>query len=120
MRPATILVIEDDESAIASLESILPITGCQIEVADRCDAMDRLASGPRPSLILLGMTGLDVDGLRFLAKQRIEPDPIPVVMMIAATGASEEWAQSLGAVALLRKPIDPARLLKLVRQYCPA
>lgn len=121
MPPPNILVVEDDEGPRASLGAILTAEGYEVApAADAREALNLLATGLRPALILLDMIGPNVDGWRFMALRRIDPelDRIPVVVMTGLTVASDEWARSLGAV--LRKPIDSARLLELVRQYCSA
>lgn len=123
MQPSTILIIEDDEGPRASVAAILAAEGYQVApAAHGREALNLLASGLQPNLILLDMIGPHVDGWHFMAMRGVDPvlALIPVVVMTGLSIASDEWAKSLGAVALLRKPIHPARLLELVRQYCPA
>lgn len=123
MAAATILVIEGDEAVRAHLGTLLSDEGFQVAVAaDGREAMSLLIKGTQPSLILLAMLLPNEDGWSFMAKRRRNPDlaAVPVIIVTGLTIASDEWARSLGAVALLRKPVDPTRLLELVQRYCSA
>lgn len=122
MAAATILVIEGDDAVRAHLGTLLSDEGFQVALAaDGREAMS-LLKGTQPSLILLAMLLPNEDGWSFMTKRRRNPDlaAVPVIIVTGLTIASDEWARSLGAVALLRKPVDPARLLELVQRYCSA
>lgn len=117
---ATVLVVEDDEVARRALVALLQGQGWQVNLAaDGRAALDLLAKGLQPSIILLDMILPNVDGWRFLQLHRADPelDTIPVVITTGLTVASPEWARSLGAVGFLRKPVDADALLDLVRQH---
>lgn len=121
--PATVLVVEDDEVARRALVALLQGQGWRVNLAsDGRAALDLLAKGLQPSLILLDMILPNVDGWRFLELHRSDPDldGIPVVITTGLTVASPEWAHSLGAVGFLRKPVDADALLDLVRQHTRA
>jgi len=120
--PSTLLVIEDDPIVREGLATILEREGYQItKAADGQEALDRLQSGEVPDLILLDMMLPVHDGWEFChRKQKVEDfDRIPVVIMTGLKIACEEWSSSLGAVALLRKPLNVASLLATVRRFCP-
>lgn len=123
MDTARILVIEDEEVASAMLVKLLSVAGYEVSLAtDGRIALDLLETGLRPSLILLDMILPNLDGWKFMSLRRQDPDlaAIPVVIATGLTVASDEWAKSLGALAMLRKPVDPSRLMELMRLYCPA
>jgi CheY-like chemotaxis protein len=83
-------------------------------------ALDYLFHHLPPNLILLDMllSRPGYDGWRFLARHRLVPAlaAIPVVITTALGIASDEWARSLGATGLLKKPFDPDTLLAEVRR----
>lgn len=119
----TIAIVEDDEIARVGLAAILEGHGYQ--TASLCnaeEAMDWLHREPTPDLILLDMVIPGADGWQFVARRAKEPRlaPIPIVIMTGLGVAGEGWARSLGAVALLRKPIAIEELLALVAKFAGA
>jgi CheY-like chemotaxis protein len=117
---ATILVIEDDDAARTAVAALLEPHHFEVAAApDGMAALDLLNQGLNPSLILLDMIIVSgLDGWQFLARRQKDRSlaAVPLVVMTGLGIASEEWARSLGAVGLLRKPIDADRLLSTVRQ----
>lgn len=117
----TVLIIDDDPITREGLRSILEKEGYPVAVAgDGADALSYLNGNPIPCLILLDMMMPTVDGWKFLSTVQQNPiwTDIPVIISTAMGVASPEWAASLGAVALLKKPFDAAELLQPVRRYC--
>ncbi len=120
MAGKTILVVEDDSIQREVLLALLEKQGYAVRAAaDGKTGLDLLRSGLVPDLILLDMMipPPDCDGWRFLEKQRKMPAlaSIPVVIMTSLSVASEEWAASLGACCLIRKPIDVEPVLASVQ-----
>jgi CheY-like chemotaxis protein len=116
----TIMIVEDDVSARADLAHLLACRGYATLTADNAlAAVNLLRSGARPHLILLDMILPGADGWQFFAERLAAPalGAIPVVVMTGLGVASEEWARALGAVDLIRKPIDVTRLLELVNRH---
>jgi CheY-like chemotaxis protein len=91
--------------------------------ADGRTALDLLRNGLIPDLIILDMMipPPDCDGWHFLEKQRKIPAlaSIPVVITTSLSVASPEWAVSLGACCLIRKPIETESMLASI-QACLA
>lgn len=60
------------------------------------------------------------DGWQFFARRMKDPRiaAYPVIIMTGLGVASEEWARSLGAEGLLRKPIDVVRMLEMIGRRC--
>lgn len=113
----TILIVEDDEIARAGLGSILRAHDYRVVVTtDGREALDRLQAGLHPDLILLDMILPRFDGWQFIGqRQKMALFGVaPVIIMTGLGIASREWALSLGAVELLRKPIDVEALLQAV------
>jgi chemosensory pili system protein ChpA (sensor histidine kinase/response regulator) len=116
----TILIVEDDAVAREGLTTLVQREGYRPVLAgDAQEAMTLLRGGLRPRLVLLDMILPAADGWHFFAERLRIPEiaGIPVVIMTGLGVASPEWALSLGAVDLLRKPFDINRLLAVVRRH---
>ena len=121
MSAGTILVVEDDNIQREELVTILRRQGFRVLTAsDGNEALNLLSSRPVPDLILLDMLILDgyFDGWWFLEQRQRFPAlaSVPVIITTALTIASREWATSLGAAGLLRKPIETEALLLEIRR----
>lgn len=117
--PKTILIVEDDDIARAGLSSVLRAHGYRVfAVSDGREALDRLQESLRPDLILLDMILPRFDGWHFIGQWQKAAlfAAAPVIIMTGLGIASTEWALSLGAVDLLRKPIDVELLLQAVQR----
>lgn len=120
MSKPTILVVEDDDAARAGLANLLQPEGYDVVAEpDGTSALNRITKGLTPALILLDMIVPGLDGWQFLGLRHTDRElaAIPVVIMTGLGVASEEWAASLGASQLLRKPIDVDSLLDAVRRH---
>ncbi|HMC64693.1 MAG TPA: response regulator [Gemmataceae bacterium] len=117
----TILVVDDDPITCEQLATLLRSEGYSVVTAlDGRGAMDYLSTEPAPDLILLDMMMPVEDGWRFLDERSRSQSlaSIPVVIMTALGVASSEWAAALGAVGLLRKPLEVEALLETTRHHC--
>jgi CheY-like chemotaxis protein len=114
-----VLVVEDDGDTRRSIRQCLEEEGyCVEEATHGRAALERLERGPRPALILLDLMMPVMCGQTLLRELEARPDlaPLPVVVM-TASGVDE--ATSALQVPMLRKPVDPAALLRIVEQYSP-
>ncbi len=116
----TILIVEDNTIQREGLATVLRQRGFSVlPAADGQEAMDLLERSD-PDLILLDMLipKEDGDGWWFLKQRRQIPRlaSIPVLITTAMTVASKEWANSLGAAELIRKPIDLEPLLETIQR----
>jgi two-component system cell cycle response regulator DivK len=113
----TVLIVEDDHIARIGLATLLQSHGFQtVEATDAGEAIELIHSGSAPDVILLDMILRGRDGWTFLGQRRHDRvlAAAPLVIMTGLGIASDEWARSLGAVCLLRKPIDVDALLATV------
>jgi CheY-like chemotaxis protein len=113
-----ILVIDDDELVLLSLEELLATAG--YDVATAADGRAGLAAAGRQTvdLVLLdvvmpGLSGFDVcRALRALPAYR----DTPIVLLTAKSGPQDrEQGLAAGATLFLAKPIEPAQLLEMIR-----
>ena len=119
MSEKTILVVEDNEIQREGAAMVLRREGYTVfAVADGKETLALLKSGVTPNLVLLDMTIPPPDGWRIMAMRKKTPGlaSVPVVILTGLGVAHEEWAASLGACALIRKPVETAELLAEVRR----
>lgn len=115
-----ILYVEDDADirtiAQLALEAVggFALKACPSGQA----ALDAVAGGYRPDLILLDvmMPGLDGPGTLAGLRRLAATMETPVVFMTAKVQAAEvAYYKSLGAIGVLGKPFDPMQLASQVR-----
>lgn len=117
---ATILCVDDDRHLCQILEKALGREGYRVALAhDGDEALDQLAA-VQPSLILLDVLLPRRDGFEVLEALRARKTSYaqaPVLMMTGCrvTPQYEERAASLGAAAVLAKPVPLDTLLDQVR-----
>ncbi len=115
--PASVLVVDDDESILDFVREALEDAGYRVETAtDGGEALELAARRP-PDLILLDMRMPIVDGWEFAERYRQSPGPhAPMIVMTAARDA-EAIAADIHADGYLAKPFTLDSLLDLVERY---
>ena len=114
--PHTILVVEDDPDILESVQDFLEQDGYLVlRASNGREALDVLARGAVPSLILLDLLMPVMDGFELLAHLRSSSAhaAIPVVVV----SASSTLAAPEG-VPLINKPFSLSTLLDTARRYC--
>ncbi len=115
-----ILLIDDNPVTREAISMILAGAGYCVALANNgADALHRLREHRRPDLILLDLAMPVLDGQHFRREQQQDQElgSIPIVIFSGVEGADEE-AVALGAAGCMRKPVDPGRLLEVVRRCC--
>jgi len=118
MSAKTILIVEDNAIQREGLAVVLQKEGYTVLVAaDGKEASDMLRVGV-PDLILLDMMMPAPDGWHLMQLWKHYPAlaSVPVFIVTGLGIASDEWAASLGARGLLRKPVEMEPLLAAVRR----
>ena len=112
---ARILVVDDDLDIRETLAEAMVLGGYLVSAAADGKVALEQARLNRPDLILLDLMMPVMSGWDFLKARRGEPPlaSIPVVVVTAAFDREVE-----GAVEVLQKPFDLARLLKIVARLC--
>ena len=115
-----ILIVEDNPDVREALAIFLAAEGYDVvEAGHGGEALDRLRSSARFSLILLDLFMPVMDGRAFRAEQlRDEAFAAIPVIVISADASAPRRARELGAVASMVKPIDFDVLLAHVERYC--
>jgi CheY-like chemotaxis protein len=116
-RTRTVLIVDDEESALASLGGLLELEGYAFETArDGKEALEKLSAIAPPGLILLDLRMPVMDGWQFLTERARDATArqTPVVLL----SGLPYIPNAPGVAGFLSKPIDPARLLACVRRFC--
>jgi CheY-like chemotaxis protein len=121
-RPRTgeVLVVEDDPGVQRTVRRQLETYGYGVATANNGkEALDELAKGPVPALILLDLSMPGMDGWAFRIQQQKDPRlaAIPVVICSAFYDPAPA-AEMARAAGFLAKPYDLEMLLATVRRYC--
>jgi two-component system, cell cycle response regulator len=111
--PATILVIEDDESNLELVSAVLEQLGYGVTPARSAEEAWELLTAPRPDAVLADLRLPGQDGLAFARRLKADPETAAIpVLVLTAHGRPEEKAAALaaGCAEWLTKPLD-TRLL---------
>jgi CheY-like chemotaxis protein len=110
---ATILVVDDDADTRASLAELLEDDGYRvIAVEDGQKAHDYLAKEPLPDCVVLDLWMPVVDGWTVAAQ--VNHGPLPRVPIVVVTASNAYLGYPVPSRHVMRKPVDPGRLLALV------
>ncbi len=116
MARATVMVADDEQNMLRTVDSILRAEGFDVVQAQSGRAaLEKLAEKP-VHVILTDARMPAVDGFELLAETRQRYPHIPVVMMTAyATPKLAVQAIKGGAADYIAKPFDPEELIHVVR-----
>lgn len=114
-----ILVVDDDETIAAIIETFLSEEGYSVVVARNGKEALEWAEASLPSIILLDMKMPVMDGWAFAAAYRQQPEPHAPIVVMTAAHDSRQRAREIAADGFIPKPFDLDDLLTLVRRYTP-
>jgi two-component system chemotaxis response regulator CheY len=119
----TIMIVDDSATMLLSLRTTLQMNGYEVETAtDGQAAVDRLASGLRPDLIITDinmprMGGLDlIRHVRGLTGFRFTPI---LTLTTESQAAVRDEGRRLGATGWLVKPVAGPALVAVIKQVLP-
>ena len=112
-----VLVIDDDPASLDLIVRLLTKKGLHVVATSSGRAGLWLAQILRPAAITLDLKMPDMDGWSVLTALRADPllAPIPVIVLTIMDDARMSY--TLGASGYLAKPLDPARLIMMLRPY---
>jgi two-component system chemotaxis response regulator CheY len=120
----TILVLDDSATMVMSLSHILKGAGYEVETGlNGREGITKLTEGLKPAVILTDLNMPELDGIGFIKEARrissVRNTPI-IVLTTESGGRKRDEARAAGASGWLTKPAEPAQLISVVKQLCPA
>jgi CheY-like chemotaxis protein len=115
-----ILVVDDDCDVRDALADLLEDAGYQpVCKQDGREALQYLRKQAPPAAVLLDLFMPEMNGWEFMQKLKATPKlkAVPVVMV---TGNQPHWGYPVPDSMVVRKPINPERLLELLRGIIPS
>ena len=117
---ASVLVVEDDASAVRLLREYLEPVGYEVRVATDGEAGITAARADPPAAILLDILLPGIDGWEVLRRMRDDPALRDVPVVILTVVDERDVGLALGAVDYLVKPVSRDALLAcLARHVAP-
>jgi CheY-like chemotaxis protein len=113
------MIVDDDADICMSIQIVLEAFGYRVTTAsDGAEALQKLAAGEAPCLILLDLMMPGMNGQQFREAQLRTPAlaEIPVVVLSGDYKVDERAAEM--GVEGLGKPIELPLLLAKVQQFC--
>jgi two-component system response regulator FlrC len=115
-----VLLVDDDTDALESMAVVIELTGADAITADSAAiALARLRLGLHCCLVVLDWRMPGMSGRQFYAECAADPRlaSIPLLVVTGDPRAVCE-ARGLGIQYAELKPIDPDRLVEIVREHC--
>ena len=118
--PASILIVDDDDSIRELLRLHLSSAGYNVHVAADAIAAGYMVLRSTPDLIITDVSMPHMDGFEFIRALKSDK-ALPYIPVIFLTSMEEgdHHGKDLGAVGYLTKPVRADRLLAMVAQYVP-
>jgi CheY-like chemotaxis protein len=119
--PATVLVVDDDQSILDGVGELLRNEGFRVVPASNgAEALACLRLGLPADVILLDVMMPIMDGWDFRAEQLADPTlrDIPVIVISASGFARETLGSQLKTHDVLAKPLELVHFLKTIRDAC--
>jgi PAS domain S-box-containing protein len=117
-----VLVADDDLAVCHSVEDLLRSQGCEVTTARNGREAEDLLDQGRYDLVLSDVVMPDVDGYELLKHVREFHPETPVVLMTAFFYDRDHVIKRSKLAGLdgvlYKKPVDPGRLVELVREHC--
>jgi len=106
------LVVEDNAQAALLLQTQLGSAGFRVQLAESAEAALALVGQIRPDLITLDVQLPGLDGWGLLSRLKSLPGWAHVPVVVVSVDAGHEIALSLGAAAVLHKPVGRLALIQ--------
>lgn len=117
-----VMVVEDDAETRELIAEVLRDDGYVVQTAaNGAEALATLRTGSMPpTLILLDLMMPVMSGWQFLDERATDPRLARIPVLVLSADPTRQLASSRGVVAVVGKPFDLPRLLKLVRAVTKA
>ena len=121
--PDRVMVVEDDFETRELIAEVLRDDGYAVQTAaNGAEALAALRMGTdaRPDIILLDLMMPIMSGWQFLDERAGDQELARIPVLVLSADPTRQLASSRGVVAVVGKPFDLPRLLKLVRAVTKA
>jgi len=118
-----VMIVEDDFETRELIAEVLRDDGYAVQTAaNGAEALAtlRTVTDERPDIILLDLMMPIMSGWQFLEERATDQDLARIPVLVLSADPSRQLASSRGVVAVVGKPFDLPRLLKLVRAVTKA
>jgi CheY-like chemotaxis protein len=114
----SVLVVEDHRDTAGSLEQLLKAAGHRVRLApDGAQALEALADG-LPDVVILDVSLPDMSGQELARRVAAAAGRTPPLVVALADQPGHEGRSDEAGIDLhLLKPVDPDRLLAVLRRY---
>jgi DNA-binding response OmpR family regulator len=109
------LIVEDERAFRSALAMALSDEGFEVATASNGAVALELLDDIEPRAIVLDLNMPVLDGFGFAEAYRKRPGP-PAPVIICTTRRADSRVRSIGARALLSKPVDIDELVDVVKQ----
>jgi two-component system chemotaxis response regulator CheY len=122
MMSTTVMIVDDSMMVRQQVGSALLAAGIDVlEAQDGKDALDKLATAPGTSLIVLDVNMPNMNGIELLRRLRDQGSRVPVIMLTTeGEPRMMQEAKALGARGWIIKPFKPELLVAAVRKLALA
>ncbi|MBK9088820.1 MAG: response regulator [Holophagales bacterium] len=111
-----ILIVDDEADFVASLVELLADEGYSVRTAaNGREALEQLDSGPPPCLVILDLRMPVMSGNEVYAAMQKRPDLASIPVLVSS---SSDASKAPAGALYMRKPINPDRMLDVIRQFC--
>lgn len=116
MNRKKVLIVDDEPDFLASLGELLEYEGYLVETAENGrEALSKLGGASLPSVVILDLIMPVMGGVEVYATMRTNPRLASIPIIVSTADPTQAPAGAL----LMRKPINPDRMLEAIRRLCP-
>ena len=111
------MLVDDEASFLQVAQSILSSKGYAVDTAKNAREALELFRGRFYNLVILDILLPDMSGIELLTSMnRIQPDIISIILTGYSSLEHSMRSLNLGAFAYLEKPLNPEKLLEVIRR----
>lgn len=116
-RPLTVLVADDQQDTADTLAELLNLSGFEARAAALpLDAL-RLAADLPPDVLVMDLAWPGVDGYSLAKSVKNMAGRTPLLVAVTGHDGFESRSRAEGFDAHFVKPVDPARLVRFLREH---